>query len=185
MKRTLEEDLERAINFHGHLCGGQLTGVRMGRYALNYFGIEDPDKYKDLLVYVECDRCLTDAIMTVTGCHPGKRRMKMMDFGKQSAVFYDINADAAIRLTNVAEKCPKGEDVKAWFDARSDEDLFRVEKVRLNITEFDLPGRPHTHTVCQECGDQITDGREVTTEDGRTLCKYCAGNRYYEVIEIL
>ena len=74
MKRTFEEDLQRAISFHGHLCGGQLTGVRMARYALNYFGIEDPDTYRDLVVYVECDRCLTDAIMTVTNCHPGKRR---------------------------------------------------------------------------------------------------------------
>ncbi len=47
MKRTFDEDLERAISFHGHLCGGQLTGVRMARYALSYFGIEDPDTYRD------------------------------------------------------------------------------------------------------------------------------------------
>ena len=40
MKRTFDEDLERAISFHGHLCGGQLTGVRMARYALRYFGIK-------------------------------------------------------------------------------------------------------------------------------------------------
>ena len=27
--RSFEEDLNRAIAFHGHLCGGQITGVRM------------------------------------------------------------------------------------------------------------------------------------------------------------
>ena len=69
--RSFEEDLNRAIAFHGHLCGGQITGVRMARYALKYFGIDDPDHYRDLIVYAECDRCLTDAIMVVTGCHPG------------------------------------------------------------------------------------------------------------------
>ena len=185
MKRTFEEDLQRAISFHGHLCGGQLTGVRMARYALNYFGIEDPDTYRDLVVYVECDRCLTDAIMTVTNCHPGKRRMKLMDFGKQSAVFYDIASDQAIRLTNISEKAPKDVDIKEWFAQRSDEDLFRVQRVKLHITEYDLPGRPKSHTPCEECGDEITDGREVTDESGRTLCRYCAGNRYYELIDEL
>lgn len=50
--RSFEEDLSRAITFHGHLCGGQITGVRMARYALKYFGIEDPDHYRDLIVYV-------------------------------------------------------------------------------------------------------------------------------------
>lgn len=113
--RSFEEDLSRAITFHGHLCGGQITGVRMARYALKYFGIDDPDHYRDLIVYVECDRCLTDAIMVVIGCHPGKRRMKCLDFGKQAATFFDLKRNEAIRLVNVSEKCPKGEDTKACF----------------------------------------------------------------------
>lgn len=182
MKRTLDEDIDRAVAFHGHLCGGQLTGVRMARYALSYFGIEDPDTYRDLIVYVECDRCLTDAIMVTTNCHPGKRRMKCLDFGKQAATFYDIQSGKAIRLTNVSEKAPKGCDLKAWFAQKSDEDLFKVEKVKVHITENDLPGRPRCSTTCDQCGEQITDGREVTTEDGRTLCRNCAWGSYYEVL---
>lgn len=140
--RSFEEDLSRAITFHGHLCGGQITGVRMARYALKYFGIEDPDHYRDLIVYVECDRCLTDAIMVVTGCHPGKRRMKCLDFGKQAATFFDMNHNEAIRLVNVSEKCPKGEDAKAWFATRSDEDLFSVQEVVVNYTDLDAPESP-------------------------------------------
>lgn len=147
--RSFEEDLSRAITFHGHLCGGQITGVRMARYALKYFGIEDPDHYRDLIVYVECDRCLTDAIMVVTGCHPGKRRMKCLDFGKQAATFFDMNRNEAIRLVNVSEKCPKGEDAKAWFATRSDEDLFSVQEVVVNYTDLDAPGKPHSHAIAQ------------------------------------
>lgn len=181
--RSFEEDLNRAIAFHGHLCGGQLTGVRMARYALKYFGIEDPDRYRDLIVYVECDRCLTDAIMVVAGCHPGKRRMKCLDFGKQAATFFDLNRNEAIRLVNVSEKCPKGEDVKAWFASRTDEDLFSVQKVAVNYTDFDAPGKPHSHEVCAVCGEEVTDGREVNTGCGKMICRSCAGQSYYEVLQ--
>ena len=181
MKRTFDEDLERAISFHGHLCGGQLTGVRMARYALRYFGIEDPDTYRDLIVFVECDRCLTDAIMVVTNCHPGKRRMKCLDSGKQAATFYDIQSGKAIRMTNVSEKAPKDCNLKEWFAARSDEDLFKVEQVRVNITENDLPGRPRHVATCMRCGEQVTDGREVVIQ-GETLCRNCAYGSYYEVL---
>ena len=56
LKRTFEEDLDRAVAFHGHLCGGQVIGTRMARLALGYFHIEDPDTYRDLIAFVECDR---------------------------------------------------------------------------------------------------------------------------------
>ena len=137
--RSFEEDLSRAITFHGHLCGGQITGVRMARYALKYFGIEDPDHYRDLIVYVECDRCLTDAIMVVTGCHPGKRRMKCLDFG--------------------------------------------VQKVVVNYTDLDAPGKPHSHVICAVCGEEVTDGREVQTGCGKAICRSCAGQAYYEMLQ--
>lgn len=183
MKRTFDEDLERAISFHGHLCGGQLTGVRMARYALSYFGIEDPDTYRDLIVFVECDRCLTDAIMTVTNCHPGKRRMKCLDFGKQAATFYDIQSGKAIRMANISEKAPKNCDLRAWFAERSDSDLFKIEKVNVHITENDLPGRPRQVAQCCKCGETVTDGREVLGADGQVLCRNCANGSYYDVVE--
>ncbi len=182
MKRTFEEDLDRAVSFHGHVCGGQMTGVRMARYALRYFGIEDADSYRDLIVYVECDRCLTDAIMVVTGCHPGKRRMKCLDFGKQAATFYDLNKDEAIRLVNVSEKCPKDADLHEWFAKRSDEDLFDIQHVRVNYSANDAPGRPHSHATCAVCGEDITDGREINTGRGKVICKSCAGQSYYEIL---
>lgn len=182
MKRTFEQDLDRAISFHGHLCGGQMTGVRMARYALSYFGIEDPDHYRDLIVYVECDRCLTDAIMVVTGCHPGKRRMKCLDFGKQAATFYDLSKNEAIRLVNVSEKCPRGVDLHEWFAERSDEDLFDIQRVCVNYDKNDAPGKPHSHATCAVCGEDITDGREIVTPRGKAVCKSCAGQSYYDVL---
>lgn len=180
--KTFDEDLERAVSFHGHLCGGQMTGVRMARYALRYFDIDNPDTFRDLIVFVECDRCLTDAIMVVTNCHPGKRRMKCLDFGKQAATFYNMQTGEAIRLTNISEKCPKDADLKAWFAAKSDKDLFKVQRVEVDLTDLDLPGKPKQVCRCELCGEQVTDGREIVTDAGITLCRGCAGANYYRVL---
>ena len=104
-------------------------------------------------------------------------------FGFQAATFFDLNRNEAIRLVNVSEKCPKGEDTKAWFAARSDEDLFSVQKVVVNYTDLDAPGKPHSHVVCAVCGEEVTDGREVKTGCGKAICRSCAGQAYYEVLQ--
>lgn len=108
--------------------------------------------------------------------------MKCLDFGKQAATFYDIQSGKAIRLTNISEKAPKDCDLKEWFAKRSDEDLFKVEQVRVHISDNDLPGRPRQVAVCDRCGEQVTDGREVHTDAGETLCRNCAQGSYYDLL---
>lgn len=108
--------------------------------------------------------------------------MKCLDFGKQAATFYDIQSGKAIRMTNISEKAPKNCDLREWFAAKTDEDLFKVEQVRVHITENDLPGRPRQVTVCGRCGEQVTDGREVKTGQGEVLCRNCAQGSYYDVL---
>lgn len=94
-----------------------------------------------------------------------------------------MNRNEAIRLVNVSEKCPKGEDAKAWFATRSDEDLFSVQKVVVNCTDLDAPGKPHSHVICAVCGEEVTDGREVQTGCGKAICGSCAGQAYYEMLQ--
>ena len=182
-KRTLQEDLDRAIAFHGHLCGGQMIGTRMGRLALDYFHIEDPDTYRDLIAFVECDRCLADAVISVTHCHLGKRRLKWYDYGIMSASFYDIATDRAIRISQRQDvpRCPKGEDVVAFFNQYSDAELFHVHEVELpDMDECDLPGKPRVTQICEACGERVHDGRGVE-RDGHVYCKRCAGEHVYYV----
>ena len=76
---SFERCLEDAVRFHGHLCGGQIIGVRMALAGLRELGLRDPrgaDR-KKLLAVVEIDRCATDAIISVTGLSPGKRNLKI------------------------------------------------------------------------------------------------------------
>jgi formylmethanofuran dehydrogenase subunit E len=183
---SFDEDLAKAVAFHGHLCAGQIIGVRMARYALDYFGIDDAAHYKDLLAYTESNRCLADPTVSVAGCNPGRKRLTMFDYGKQAVTYYDTQSGKAIRLSSKPKaQRSDDEDLLEFFNAITDEDLFNVEKVELlHIPdEYDLPGKPKRAVTCESCGEKVLDNRDVEL-DGRLLCKVCAGvGGYYKVDE--
>ncbi len=85
--RTLAEYEVLAAAAHGHMCAGQILGLRMAIHGLELLGVEEPEgkDRKRLVTFVEIDRCATDAIPVVTGCRLGKRALKFRDFGKVAA----------------------------------------------------------------------------------------------------
>src|SRR5271157_5768501 len=97
---TLDDYLREAELAHGHLCAGQVLGVRLAMLGLEKLGIEDPrgKDRKRLVTFVEIDRCATDAIGVVTGCRLGKRALKFRDWGKVAATFVDTTGGKAVRL---------------------------------------------------------------------------------------
>src|SRR6516164_4155730 len=82
--KTFDQLLRDAEVAHGHLCAGQVLGVRLAMLGLELLGIDDPygKDRKRLITYVEIDRCATDAVGVVTGCRLGKRALKFRDWGK-------------------------------------------------------------------------------------------------------
>ncbi len=92
--------LLESVKVHGHLCAGQVLGVRMSMLGLREIGISDPKgaDRKSLIVFVEMDRCATDAVQSVTGCSLGKRSMKFMDYGKMAATYLNLKTGKAIRI---------------------------------------------------------------------------------------
>ncbi len=178
--RSLEEDLQAARTFHGHLCHGMVMGVRMARYGCRQLGIDDPRSYRDLVVYVEMDRCATDAVSVTCGVTLGKRRMKFVDYGKMAATFVDLASGRALRLAPLPDVPHAGRDVdpiEFWKDW-ADEALFSCTPVVVDIADEDRPGSPSRSAVCAGCGEQVKDGREVI-DDGRTMCRACAFGAYY------
>jgi len=177
---TFLQDLQGAVNYHGHLCAGQIIGVRMARLGLETLDIGDPKNFRDLIVYVECDRCLTDAIGTVTGCKLGRRNLKWMDYGKSAATFLNLKTGEAIRISSFSRHYPpEGSDLIEFFDAIPDVELFRVIRVKVNYRPEDLPGKPLGSMVCPVCGEGVMDGRQIV-RDGVAMCKACADGTYYE-----
>jgi formylmethanofuran dehydrogenase subunit E len=180
--RTLDEDLTAAQAFHGHLCHGMVMGVRLTRYACRELGIGDPLSYRDLIVYVEMDRCASDAVSAVAGVTLGRRRLKWVDYGKMAATFVDLATGRAVRVAPRPEVPHAGRDtdpLELWKDW-TDEQLFSCTPVTMTVPEEDKPGHPVRTAVCARCGERIQDAREVV-EDGRTLCRACSRGAYYQV----
>lgn len=184
--------LEESVKMHGHLCPGQVLGVRMSMLGLSCIGIAEPKgaDRKSLIVFVEMDRCATDAVQSVTGCSLGKRSMKFMDYGKMAATFYNINSGKAMRILakeearNIAKQMfPDIEDKYAAqleaYKVMHDSDLFHVMPVKVNLRPEDMPGRPLSRVKCVKCGEHVQDMREVDTKEG-PVCRLCAGQGYYE-----
>jgi formylmethanofuran dehydrogenase subunit E len=179
--RPLDEDLKAAQAFHGHLCHGMVMGVRMSRLGCRQLGIDDPLSYRDLVVYVEMDRCASDAVSVVCGVTLGRRRLKWIDYGKLAATFVDLVSGRAVRVAPRAEVPHAGRDADPlgfWKDW-TDEQLFSCAEVTLDVPEQDRPGRPIRTVVCVRCGEQVQDAREVI-KDGETLCRACACGAYYD-----
>jgi formylmethanofuran dehydrogenase subunit E len=185
--------LQRAAERHGHLCSGQVLGVRLCLCGLKELGIDPDQEPKRLIVYVEIDRCAADAIATVTGCSLGKRTLKFVDYGKMAATFVDTRTGRAVRVVvpdSTRERArgyapagsSNGRVQLAAYQVMPDAELFRVQPVSVVISDLDMPGRPLRRVECAQCGEGINDGREVI-RDGHVLCRACSEGSYYTTNE--
>lgn len=192
--KTFDEYVALAEQAHGHICAGQILGLRMALYGLKLLELDDPTgkHRKRLVTFVEIDRCATDAIAVVTGCRMGKRALKFRDFGKVAATFCDLEADRAVRVAalesskqRARELFPEIADKQAQqmraYREMPDADLFAAQWVRVKLGPEEFPGYKGPRAVCVECGEGISFRREVV-RDGRVLCRACAGQRYYEAL---
>jgi formylmethanofuran dehydrogenase subunit E len=190
--KTFDEYVTMAEQAHGHMCAGQILGLRLAVFGMKLLGIEDPagKDRKRLVTYVEIDRCATDAVAVVTGCRLGKRALKFLDFGKVAATFCDLESGRAVRVValdsskdRARQMYPqienKNEQQMTAYREMPDEDLFSNQWVRVNVPPEDLPGFKGARAVCGQCGETVNFRREVV-RDGRTLCRSCAGGAYYE-----
>jgi formylmethanofuran dehydrogenase subunit E len=190
--KSLDEYLELAAVAHGHICAGQVLGVRLAMLGLKELGIEDPiAERKRLVTYVEIDRCVTDAVALVANCRLGKRALKFRDWGKVAATFCDLQTGRAVRIAakesskqaarELFPDLPREEGQQKAYAQLPDDVLFERQSVKVEVSPEDLPGFKGPRVVCAECGEGINFKREVKKE-GRVLCRACAGERYYQTV---
>jgi formylmethanofuran dehydrogenase subunit E len=192
--KSLDEYLREAEQAHGHLCAGQVLGVRLAILGLQKLEINDPHgaDRKRLVTFVEIDRCATDAVAVVTGCRLGKRALKFRDWGKVAATFVDVSTGKAIRIAAKEsskalaremhpEIANKNQQQMLAYREIPDADLFAMQWVKVDLPPEEFPGYKGARVTCEACGEGINFNREVRLE-GKTLCRGCAGDRYYEPI---
>ena len=190
--KSLDEYLRDAERAHGHICAGQVLGVRLAMLGLQKLGIDDPQgkDRKRLVTFVEIDRCATDAVGVVTGCRLGKRALKFRDWGKMAATFVDVNNGKAIRIAaKESSKAlarqmhpeieSKNQQQMLAYREMSDDDLFTAQWVKVDLPPEEFPGYKGERVTCEECGEGINFRREVQRE-GKVLCRACAGESYYQ-----
>ncbi|KAF0144432.1 MAG: formylmethanofuran dehydrogenase subunit E [Nitrospirae bacterium] len=183
--------LDESAKIHGHLCPGQVLGVRMSMLGLKKICIKEPKgkDRKNIIVFVEMDRCATDAVQSVTGCSLGHRTMKFMDYGKMAATFLNLKTGRAVRVIAREDSREKAKEyfpeIENKYTAQleaykimPDEELFNMMDVNISIRPEDMPGRPLSRAKCENCGEHVQDMREIHRE-GEALCKPCADGGYY------
>jgi|SRR3954469_1587242 formylmethanofuran dehydrogenase subunit E len=191
--KSFDDYLRDAEQAHGHLCAGQVLGVRMAMLGLQKLGIEDPQgaDRKRLVTFVEIDRCATDAVAVVTGCRLGKRALKFRDWGKMAATFVDVNSGRAIRIAakesskalareTHPELNTKNQQQMLAYREIAEDDLFTTQWVKVELPPEEFPGYRSERIVCDVCDEGINFRREVN-RDGKVLCRSCAGESYYEL----
>src|SRR6266481_2467181 len=136
---SLDQLLAECGRIHGHMCAGQLLGARMAMLGCSLLGLNEPrgSDRRRLIVWVEIDRCMADAISAVTGVRLGKRSLKYFDYGKVAATFLNTETHEAVRIVALEEareladqRFPEIEkkserQFRAYREA-ADSDLFKV-----------------------------------------------------------
>jgi formylmethanofuran dehydrogenase subunit E len=186
----MEEDLKKAVQFHGHMCPGLAMGYRVAKYIKeNYPRSQD----EELVAIVENSSCSVDAIQEMLGCTSGKGNLIFKDYGKQAFTFYSRDKGKALRIyfkgdvfegmDKLRQKYFKGElgpEEKKEFEALREQVIQRIltapDNEVLSVKEVDIPApekaRIYPSLSCQECGEAFMEilGR---TAKGKVVCKAC------------
>jgi formylmethanofuran dehydrogenase subunit E len=184
--KPIDDLLEEHETRYGNLCPGTLLALRMAVLGCALVGIEascGADRNK-LIVWIEIDRWLADAVETVTGARLGKRTLKFLDYGKLAATFLNVETGKAVRIAafelsrGLADlRHPEIESKHArqmqTYREAAEEELFEAVTVEVQLGENDAPGHPRSRVICSNCGEGVNDGREVNLEDGIILCRPC------------
>ena len=181
--RELDNALRAAMRVHGgHCCAGLVLGTRLALAATAQLGVEVPDRDKRLIVTVETDRCAVDAVQAVTGCRPGRRTLRLLDYGKLAATFFDESTGRAVRVAargDLRERVPVApgqephEAQRLAYLLMDPAELFTMREVAFAVDQFDRPGPPRRRVLCTACGEEVSDGRDVNAESG-PVCRPCA-----------
>ncbi len=187
--KPLELLLEESSALHRHLCPRQVLGVRMGMLAGEVLGLDLPQIDKRLIAIVETDGCFADGISVAANCWVGRRTMRVEDYGKVAATFVDTATERAIRIlprsdvrTRARDYAPearnKWEAQLLGYQRIPAAELLSVCDVQLTTSVAQIVSRPGLKTICEICGEEIINGRDIV-HDGMTMCRACAGQSYY------
>lgn len=191
-----EDDFQRCVDFHGHVCPGLAMGYVAARAAMVWLG-ENRAEDEEIVAVVETDACGADAIQVVTGCTFGKGNFIFKDLGKTAFSVLSRATGKGIRLYAKPNAFPRTAEYGALLEkvssAQADkEDLKKFARLHRERTldvlrmaahelfefkEVTTPLPPRARILdshpCSRCGEWAMVSRLVTADQG-LLCASCA-----------
>ncbi len=189
ISQKLQEALDLASARHKHLCPRQVLGARCAIAAAAVLDLEVPRADKRMIVIAETDGCFVDGVEAVTGVSVGGRTLRVEDYGKIAATFVDVKTERALRVAprldvRVRARDYAPEQTRRYFamlhgyQRMPDELLLSFEWVKLSKPVAAIVSRASARAICEKCGEEIINEREVERDDEK-LCRSCAGGGYY------
>ena len=186
----MDEDFQKAAEFHGHTCPGLAMGYRVAKYVKEHY---PRAKDEELVCIAENKSCSVDAIQSLLGCTAGKGNLILKDNGKQVFTVYSRDNNKALRIyfkgnvfkrmdelrqkAALGELGPEEKKEMEGLRAKVVEDILSAKDGDLlSVREVDIPApekaRIYPSLKCQECGEAFMEilGR---TAGGKVLCKDC------------
>ncbi len=188
------EELERIVEFHGHMCPGLALGIQAAQIALREIGAHAQDE--EVVATVETDMCAVDAIQFLMGCTFGKGNLIHRDLGKNAYTFWRRSDGKAIRVSGKAGVRKRDPEHQELFERLGSGNATPAERERLwelhrersavilamqpdelftVVPVDDAPprkARVHVSVECDSCREETMETR-VRLLRGKRLCPDC------------
>lgn len=164
------ELFDKAVAFHGHVCGGIALGARACMEAIDRLGIRFSED-EDLVCVTENDACGVDAVQAILGCTMGKGNLIYYGTGKMAFSFYNRKSGESFRLIARPKKPggPKGQEYIDFVLTGPLEEIFAVTETRYPLPE---QARSLATVTCEICGEGAPETK-MRLQDGKKVCLEC------------
>lgn len=191
----LKQLLDQSAARHRHLCPRQVLGVRAGLAGAGFLNAPVPQNDKRLLVFVETDGCFADGVEVATGATMGHRTLRLEDLGKIAVTMVDTANGKAVRIAPRLDIRQRAWDYASEenrhyyamleaYQRMPVEEMFVFQEISLKEPLVHILSRPGYRVDCDQCGEEIINEREIHRQE-MILCKTCAGDGYYDLIETI
>ena len=193
--KTLDEDIKRCVDFHGHLCPGLALGIVASRAGLWELGVPRAGD-EEVVSIIETDACCADAVQVLSGSTFGKGNFIYKDVGKVAVTFISREREKSVRLCLkpgavelsdvhkaliakvMDESATEAETADFWAHHRTkaEEILFTPWSALFSMKAAppDMPpkARVEPSLPCDQCGEPVMASKRQQV-NGKSLCYTC------------
>jgi formylmethanofuran dehydrogenase subunit E len=197
--------VERAREFHGHICPFLVLGLRASEIAMKRLGIEKAGEAEtvgeEILAIVECNNCFADGVQVATGCTLGNNSLIYLDLGKNAVTLVRRGDWKGVRVYVDSDRLRSlyfSEDALRLFEkvvvkregTREDQEKLRKLWTEIGLSLASTPEdlfkveevrvaeierAPIFESVKCEGCGELAMATRVREVDGKRLCLGCVG----------